>query len=161
MTLYEIERELANLIAEYENAVDDDGQMLWDTDELDSRFAELEMAREQKILNTAAYIKNVEAEAEAIRSEEIALAKRRKTNENLANRLRALIERNAQGEKFKNARVQISWRKSEAVSIIGEVPEMYSRVKIEPDKSKIKDELKKGAELPFAILEEKQNLQIK
>ena len=125
----------------------------------------LEGEKEQKCLNIAAWYKNLIGEAKAIEAEKKTLYAREKANKNKAERLKNYIEEHIKpGTKLSDSRIQIGWRKSEQVFIEAEpdtLPPQYQRVSIEPDKTKIKEELKKGADLPFASLITKQNLQIK
>ena len=67
MTLYEINAEIASLVDE------ETGELL-DYD----RFADLQMERDAKIENMALWVKDLDAEAAAIKAEETALAERRK-----------------------------------------------------------------------------------
>ena len=64
-------------------------------------------------------------------------------------------------DKVETPQGKVSYRKSTVVNIVGEVPEEYSVIKRQDDKTKIKQALQDGKELSFATLEEKQNIQIK
>ena len=81
MTLYEIDRAIMDAITA---GLDPETGELTNYDELE----ELQLARDEKIENIACYIKNIAADAKAIRDEEQALAKRRKTLENRAEGLK-------------------------------------------------------------------------
>ena len=70
MTLYEINAALEA----FESEVDEDTGEILNYDKL----AELNMAKDEKRENIALYIKNLTAEAKAIREEEKALAERRR-----------------------------------------------------------------------------------
>ena len=110
-------------------------------------------------------MKDLLAEAEAIKAEEQALAKRRKQAENKADWLKRYVAQALEGEKFKTPRVAISYRTSEAVEILDEdlIPEEFLMIKTEykPDKKAIKDELKVGGEVEGAVLVKRTSLQIK
>lgn len=80
-------------------------------------FAELQMEREQKIENMALWHKNLNAEAEAIRAEEINLAARRKDIEAKAEKLKGYLHEALGGEKFSTPRVVCTFRKSQKVEI--------------------------------------------
>ena len=105
MTLYEIDKEIQALITE-------DGEI-----EDIERFDALAMERDKKIENVGCWIKNLDAEAAAIRKEEIALAERRHRLESKAERLTAYLDHALAGAKFESPRVAISYRKSKAVEI--------------------------------------------
>jgi hypothetical protein len=161
MTLYEIDSAFDALIDP------ETGEILdWDA------FSALQIARETKLENTALYIKNLDAEAAAIRAEEKALAERRKSAENKSVSLRAHLSQALDGEKFSTPRVAVSFRKSEALQIPDvekfiewaqskNHPELLSYGKPTPNKTKITAEIKDGAEIPGVTLETRQNIQIK
>jgi len=158
VNLYEINQEIDRAI---QNCIDPEtGEILDDTSELDA----LTLARDEKIENIACYIKNLKADAEAIRTEEKKLAERRKTCENRAEWLKKYLANNLQGEKFKSPRVAVSWRRSQAVVVedIRKLPEDYLRYKDpEPDKTAIKDAIKKGFDVEGAELVDNLSMVIK
>ena len=110
MTIYEIDNRIAGL-------VDPETGELLDYE----AFAELQMEREAKIENMALWYKDLTAEAKAIREEEKALAERRKSAENKAERLKAYLDEALAGESYKTSRVAVSYRKSTAVEVSNEV----------------------------------------
>ena len=159
MTLYEIDAAIRDLI---ENAVDPETGEI--AEDLSLQLEELGMAREAKLENIACYIKDLKAEAEAIRAEERNLATRRRTTENKAARLTDYLSWALAGEKFKTPRCAVSFRKSMAVQVnaLMDIPEEYLRFKDpEPDKAKIKDALKEGLDVPGAELVENVSVIIK
>ena len=155
MTLYEINRDILALVNE-------DGEIA----DIEA-FEALNLAREQKIENVACWIKNLKADAAAIREEEKALSDRRRANENKAERLENFLAYALKGEKYNSPRVNITYRKSEAVEldVSDEVfMERFSEfVKVTPtiNKTAIKDALKAGITNIPAHLSERQNMQIK
>lgn len=153
MTLYEIN----NAILE---CVDMETGEIIDSDKL----SELQMAFDEKIENVALWIKDLKAEAEAIKKEADALTQRRKVCENKAESLKGYLINALGGQKFKTAKVSISYRKSEAVEVedIGLIDDDYLKF-TEPtaDKTKIKKALKEGVELKGVKLVENQSIQIK
>ena len=157
MKLYEIDNAIDELIR---NSVDPEtGEIIDITDQLDA----LQMDREAKIENIGLLIKNMTAEAAAIRNEEKALADRRRAEENHVERLKNYLMASLGGEKFSTAKVAISYRKSTAVYIEDEVeflrehPE-YARIKTELDKASVKDALKNGEAVSGAALEERSSM---
>jgi hypothetical protein len=104
-------------------------------------FDQLNIDREEKIESVVLWIKNLKAEAKAIKDEEENLAKRRKSLESKADSLTRFISRILMGSKFKTTRASVSYRKSKSVNIIGDVPEEFLRVKTEPNKTAIKEYL--------------------
>ncbi|HAU84048.1 MAG TPA: hypothetical protein DCW90_00505 [Lachnospiraceae bacterium] len=112
MTLYEINDKIIDFMNNIE--VDEEtGEILTDMSQLD----QLQVAHDEKIENIACFIKNVEAECDAIKKEEINLAKRRKTKENLINRLKNMLSYDLQGSKFETPRCKISFRKSTSTEV--------------------------------------------
>ena len=157
MKLYEIDNAIDELIR---NSVDPEtGEIMDITEQLDA----LQMDREAKIENIGLLIKNLTAEAAAIRNEEKALADRRRAEENHVERLKNYLMASLGGEKFSTAKVAISYRKSTAVYIEDEVeflrehPE-YARIKTELDKTSVKDALKNGEVVSGAALEERNSM---
>lgn len=157
MTIYDIEQAILDLIDPETGEIKD--------------FAALEaldISRSEKIENIALWIKNLNAEAKAIREEERALAERRRFAENKAESLRKYLDEILNGEKFTTAKVAITYRKSAAVEIedeeafIGSADKTYlvpQPPKI--DKKAISGALKGGAIIKGAELVERNNIQIK
>ena len=114
MTLYDIDREILRVL---DGAVDPEtGEIMIDTDTLDA----LTMERDQKIENIGLYIKEVTAEVKAIAEEIESLTKRKKTAENKAKRLKDYLSYALNGEKFKTARLTVSYRASKSVNVADE-----------------------------------------
>ena len=112
MTLYEINDKIIDFMNNIE--IDEEtGEILTDMSQLD----QLQVAHDEKIENIACFIKNVEAECDAIKKEEVNLAKRRKTKENLVNRLKDMLSYDLQGSKFETPRCKISFRKSTSTEV--------------------------------------------
>jgi len=138
-------------------------------DEMFELLDEINEQYEEKIINCGLYYKSLIAEANAIKEEERKLYNRRKSIENSAQRFKDYIELNLKtGEKIKDPRIIINWRKSTKLHVDAEVkdnpailPDLFYRTKTEIEKSKISNHLKSGRELKGCKLIECQNLQIK
>lgn len=160
MTLYEIQDNIRKAI---EQGFDEETGEIFDADALET----LELQRDEKIENIALYIKDLKAEAEAIKAEKMNLAKRQQTAENHAESLKRYLTKCLDGEKFKTARVAISYRKSETVEFIDGfdinlLPDQYQRKRDpEADKTALKDALKAGEEIHGVYLAEHNNTIIK
>ena len=153
MKLYEIDEAILE-------CVDKETGEIIDPEKLDA----LQMEREAKIEGVALWKKDLDAEAKAIREEEVKLADRRRVLENRANGLKGYLQHALGGQKFSTPRVAISYRKGESVSIYDaeKLPLCYMRQKDpEPDKKFIKEALKAGKEVPGAELVESTSIQIK
>ena len=158
MKLYEIRSEL-EFVLDSVQVDEETGEILGASDTLDK----IEKNLEEKALNTAKYIKNQLAEAKAIREEEIELADRRKVIENKAEYWKKYLAYNLKGEKYQDSQVAISWRKSESIVIDPNavIPSQFSKVKVEPDKAKMKKVIKSGENINGVELITKSNIQIK
>ena len=141
MTIYEIDKEILNCI-------DPETGEIIDIDKLN----ELELERDAKIENVACWIKELKAEAEAIKTEKQTLAERQKVAENKAESLKKWLAYALQGEKFKTAKCSVSFRKTESVEVtdeglsnlMKEHDELLTYKAPEPNKKAIKDALKDG-----------------
>ena len=160
MTLYQLNDTIRKAI---EQGFDEETGEIFDADALEA----LELQRDEKIETIALFIKDLTAEAKAIKEEKLALAKRQQTAENHAESLKRYLTKCLDGEKFKTAKVAISYRKSQTVEFIdgfdvNQLPEQYQRrVDPEADKTALKDALKEGKEIYGVYLEDHTNTIIK
>lgn len=152
-SLYEINEEILN-------CVDMETGEIIDAE----RLSQLQIAFDDKVEGIALWIKNLLADAEAIKEEKNKLADRQRVCENKAKRLKEYLSGFLGGQKFSTPRVAISYRRSESVEVqdATELPEEYLKF-AEPtvDKTKVKKALKEGIELAGVALVENQNIQIK
>ena len=157
MTLFEIDDAIMN----FEFEIDEETGEILNAADLD----ELEMAREQKIENVGLWIKNLEAEAAAVKAEKDNMAARQKRLEKKVESLKGYLTYALQGEKFSTPRVVMSFRKSESVSIPDDalIADKWCTITLikKPDKTMIRKALKEGKEVAGAELVTKQNIQIK
>ena len=141
MKLYEIDNAILNCI-------DTETGEVIDIDKLN----ELQLERDTKIENVACWIKDLKAEAEAIKAEKLALAERQKAAENKAESLKKWLAYALDGEKFSTARCSVSFKKTEAVEVtecglealMKEHDELLTYKAPEPDKTAIKKAIKDG-----------------
>ena len=155
--LYEIKLALAT----YEMEFDPETGEWINEDELDA----LNMERDEKIENILLWVKNLKADAKAIKDEEDALKARRKALENKAEHLMDYVALGLDGEKFSTPRVAVQWRKTESVEILDEaaVPDEFLKVAKTPMKDNIKKYLKahEGEEVSWATLRHRNSMSIK
>lgn len=153
-SLYQINEQLLNLTDSETGEITD-----W------SEFEALQLARDEKIENIALWIKNLNAEAAALKAEEKSFAERRKRAENKAESLKRYLDTVLQGKKFNTTKVAISYRKSTSVEVdesklparwLREIPATYV-----VDKAEIAKALKAGETIEGATLIERNNIQIK
>lgn len=141
MTIYEIDGAILDCIdLETGEVIDVD------------RLTELQMEREKKIENVACWIKELKAEAEAIKAEKQALADRQRVAENKVESLKRWLAYALDGKKFSTARCAVSFRSSESVEVteeglealMKEHDELLIYKKPEPNKTAIKQAIKDG-----------------
>ena len=153
MTLYEIDAAILE-------CVDMETGEIFDIE----RFEELELTRDAKVENICLWIKNLKAEAEALKVEKDVFAQRQKAAENKMESLKKYIASYLDGTPFKSTKVQVSFRKSETLEIEegASIPDEYLRFK-EPEinKSELKKALKTGLSIAGVSIVENHNIQIK
>lgn len=161
MTLYDIDAQIAAL----DGAAEDDMLIDAETGELISvsqALDALRMEREAKLENVACWVKNLCAEADAIREEENRLVKRRKAAETKAANLKswllaAMTREDGTTDKLKTGRVMVSVKRNPPSTVVDDalLPSTYKVAKItyQPNKELIKRELLSGGEVPGAHLE--------
>lgn len=152
-SLYDIDTRLYSLLDEETGEITDV-----------EAFEKIQLERDEKIENIALWVKNLKADAEALKAEKLAFAERQKTVEKKIDSLKRLLSDALSGQAFKTARVALSFRKSSEVQIddIEEISDEYLRYKApEPDKAAIKAAISEGKEVAGARLVSKVNLQIK
>lgn len=133
-----------------------------------SELEELAEERETKWECIGVYIKNLNAEADAIKAEIENLKKRLDSKTKAVDRLKGYLSeslQNAEQMKFETARVSYYFRKSKETVITDEtaIPQEFMKVKTEskPDKTAIKKAIEAGTEIPGAEIVAKMSLQIK
>lgn len=128
------------------------------------RLADLHMERETKIESVALWYKNLLSDAEAYKAEKNAFAEREKRAREKAESLKQWLANSLAGEKFKTARVGISYRKSDSLVVdnIYAVDERFVKY-VEPtaDAMAIKAAIKAGEIVNGCHLEFKTNIQIR
>lgn len=152
MNLYEINQEIMSCWDE------ETGEIL-DVQKFDA----LQLALEDKLEGIGCYIKNLEAEAAALKAEKDAFAAREKTTKNKAASLKNYLAGYLQGCPFETLRVKVSFRKSESleVSETAVVPEEYLKHTVEVNVSDLKKAVKAGLVLDGVQLVQNQNIQIR
>lgn len=153
MNLYEIDSAILD-------CVDAETGEIFDMD----KFEELSLTRDAKVENICLWIKNLKAEAEALKAEKDAFAARQKAAENKMESLKRYISGYLEGTSFESAKVKVSFRKSESLEILegAVIPDEYLKFK-EPEvnKTDLKKAIKEGLLLPGVSIVENQNIQIK
>jgi len=146
----------------------------WETGEVNDmeRLDALQMERSRKLEGVACWIKNLTADAKAIREEEKALAERRKAAEKKVESLSKWLTNALQGEKLSTAKVAVSFRRSEGLDIIdmdsfcvwamGNGHDDLLKYSVPTvNATAVKQAIKDGVDIPYARIEERTNIQIK
>ena len=153
MNLYEIDAAILD-------CVDVETGEIFDID----RFEELGLTRDAKVESICLWIKNLKAEAEALKAEKDAFAHRQKVAENKMESLKSYISSYLAGTPFKSTKVNVSFRTSKALEIADDaiIPDEYLRFK-EPEvnKTDLKKAVESGLSIVGVSIVEKQNIQIK
>lgn len=124
----------------------------------------LSMEREAKLENVACWIKNLRAEAAAIKAEKDALAKREKASAKKAEDLENWLIQALGGQAFNTAKCAVGFRKSSRVDVLDKsiIPEAFMKAKTEysPDKNAIAAAIKAGQEVSGCVLTDYLNISI-
>ena len=162
--LYEINQDILD-------CVDLETGEILDTARLDA----LQMEREAKLEGVALWVKDLKAEADAVKAEADKLNARKKALDSKIEAIKTWLLQALDGGKLKTARCNVYQTHSQRVAIVGdekdliawlerntEDPRDYIRYK-EPElrKDEIKKALKDGKEIEYAKLEETESVVIK
>ena len=152
MTLYEIDQAILECLDEETGEIVDL-----------KRLSELNMEREKKISNVACWIKDLKAEAEALKIEKQNLAKRQQACENKVESLKRWLAIALNGAKYKDSKCSVGYRKSTSVNFginfdFNTLPEDLKKVTVEPKKNEIKQAIKDGLQIDGVTLEESNNI---
>ena len=174
MNLYEIDKNIKEIIDNGYSFNEETGEVLFETQDLEK----LEMDLTSKINNIVGYIKDLDLEAKALvevaQDYEARANKKKNLKERLTKYLDNYLKTNNMLERQEYKNGVVSYRKSESLSITNEKDlenylrsneEYYKYLKTEIkesfDKKGLKEELKNGVNIPFCEITEKQNIQIK
>lgn len=161
MTLYELTDNLRQLLAMLEDG-DVDPQVIADTMEA------VEGEFEDKAEGYACIIKQLEADAVALRTEEERLAARRKSIENNIRRIKQTLQEAmcATGKtKFKTKLFSFGIQKNPAALFLADLAQIPKRFMVPqpdlPDKAAIKEYLKENGDQSWAQLQQGESLRIR
>ena len=160
--LYEINQDILN-------CVDLETGEILDTEKLDA----LQIEKETKLEGVALWVKDLKAEAAAVKEEADKLTARKKALDNKIEGLKAWLLRALDGEKLKTPRCNVYQTHSQKLAVADEgklidflqtlnEPEKFLRFK-DPElrRDDIKKALKEGTFIPGASLEETESVVIK
>ena len=160
--LYDIDQDILD-------CVDAETGEILDTEKLDA----LQMEREAKLEGVALWVKDLKAEADAVKAEADKLTARKKALDNKVESIKAWLLSALGGEKLKTPRCKVYQMHSQRVSVPDEAgligflqtlddPDKFLRFK-DPElkKDEIKKALKDGFVIPGASLEETESVVIR
>lgn len=155
MTLYELVEQI-RILSEQEWADPDTGEIL--DEEIANALNALTLERDIKVENIGLWIKDLLAEAEAIKEEKRKLEIRQRQKERTAESLKRYLDFVLAGQKFSSPRVAISFRNvAQGKTVIDDptqIPIGYQKIMTEPIKSLIAKAIKSGVAVPGAHLED-------
>ena len=164
-------RPLYEIDAAILEAVDQETGEILDTEKLDT----LQMEREKKLEGVALWVKDLKAEAAAVKEEADKLTARKKALDNKIESIKTWLTGALDGEKLKTPRCNVYQTHSQRLAVIGDEkdliawlernakdPRDYIRYR-EPElrKDELKKALKDGVTIPGASLEETESVVIK
>lgn len=160
MKLYEIDAAMEALIDQDTGEIAD-----W------TEFENLQIARDQKIASMIAWHENIDAEELAISEKRKELQARENALKKQKDRLMSYIEFATSGAPYKCVYGEVVYRKSEAV-IVADTDKFIEWAQKERDyllrfkppeidKTAIKNAIKSGETIKYAVLEQRQNCSIK
>ena len=153
MKLYEINEAI-------EACVDKETGEIIDEAELDN----LQMERQEKIHNIAAWIVNLDADAKAYKERADHFTAKKKAAENKAASLRRYLEGNLAGKGWKDGDFTVSFRATKYVNVLDEkaIPKEWWKIP-EPVlmKKEVGDAIKAGKVIPGVELGERQSMTVK
>jgi hypothetical protein len=161
MKLYEINAEYRAALDAAMGEIDDSGEI---PEDWAAWIDSLEMDRNAKALDTAVAAREMAVEFAAIKDEIKRLQRRAAVAGRAEESLKSYLASNLHvGEKLKDARVSIGWRKSTATVIDDEslLPESCFKIVREVSKTEVKNQIEAGVVLEGAHIETRHNLQVR
>ena len=140
-----------------------------ETGEVDAeQIAALQMEREAKIDNVAAWVLDLNGDAEKIKAEIERLEKLKKSVENKAESLKAFLAFALAEQNYKGDVYRVSFRRTKSVKDMTEdevkkLPDEFKIVKttVKPDKKKLKAAIDEGWQISGVAIEERVSVTVK
>ncbi len=167
ISLFEIDEKILKLISLDESEIvdSDTGEILIDIFE---ELEKLNIKREEKIINIARYVDDLEREQELIKKKAEELKARAESKKNRAQRLRQYLADSMlklDTKKIEDATVTVKLNSSKSVKINDEklIPDEYLNkiVEVKPDKRRLLAELKKGTRITGVELSENHSVTVR
>jgi hypothetical protein len=168
MNLFQIDKQIEELVEYgFNNECFDFETGEIDTEKAERFLADLQVEREVKLDNYGKYVKNLEAQAKALKEEEDKFKQRRQRIERKAEWFKKAIVSSLMlngDKKFESVNVVLSTTKSHKVEVDAEMLDkrfMREKVEYTPDKTAIKEAIKNGEEVVGAWMVTNINLTVK
>lgn len=163
--LYEINENIAALMAQMEAAMEENGEI---SDSLLEQFNTLQLEKSEKLENIACFIKELKYDSDALAEEKKKLDARKKSVDRRIEWLKQYLDTALEGEKLKSARVSVSYRNVEnGKTVIDDWTQLPYQYRKEPTsendfkKTEIGAALKDGLLVPGEHLEDSHSIIIK
>lgn len=146
-----------------EESIDPETGEIIDEKKLDEIIA-LQKEKQDAVEQIGLYYKDIKAAAEAVKAEKDKLAQHQKALEHRADSIKEYLGRALAGQKFKTPRLSVGYRTSETTEIedISKIPDEYLVwAKPTANKTKIKEALGRGEQVPGAYIKAHNNVIIK
>lgn len=164
LSLYDIDNAILDVIERGFSFDEQTGEVFFTADDLER----LEAMKADKMDSIAVFIKNLCAEADALKAEEKALSDRRKQKERKAEKLKEYVLTSLMNDdvkRFETLHGRFSTRKSSRCIIDSAdlVPDDYKRTEtvVKVDAMAVKKAIKAGKDVPGAFVTENYTLQLK
>jgi hypothetical protein len=157
VNLFEINRHIERVLNEGYSLDRATGEIFDDLNSLDIDL-------KTKVENTLGYIKNFEAEAEALAETAKSFSERAKVAKAKAERAKNYLAENTKGLSYDFPRTgKLSWRKSEVLEVSenADIPKNFTQTKTTIKKTELKKAIKEGLEIEGVKIVKKENIQIK
>ena len=159
MNLYNIDNTIKQILEQGFVFDEETGEVFFTSDDLE----QLNMQLEDKLNNIIGYIKSLDMQAENMKAIKDDYAKRQKAYEKKSESLRKYLDsymQNNNRDKVESVNGVASYRKSNSVDIYDSVAlqdflvqnKNYANVKIEPNKTAIKEGINRGEVIPGAVI---------
>ena len=165
MRLFDIISEIRVLMWNIFENVDEETGEIACTEDIADELSKLNITLEEKLESVALYMKERQAEADAIKAEAKKLTERARIAQNAADRIRDYLAygmSEAGVNKVETARIKMSFRKSSAVIVddLEAIPEQFLKIEKTANKAELKKALKECA-IAGAHIEDRESLVIK
>lgn len=163
LKLYEIDDELVGIEKMMDEwAADNEGDIT--NFPLNDELEKLQEERITKCLKVGAWIKNLLAESTAYKNEAKSLSAKARVCDNKAEYLKGFLSYALQpGEKYKDSRVTLGWRKSKRVivdALIDDLPPKYVKTTLAADLASLKSAINTGEHIEGVSIQEFNNLSV-